>query len=186
VRTSRMTRIGMSRFLSVGLMTAFLSMATLAQGKDPENAETSEAKSSVERAQLRGVWKVTELASRKPGEEWKTLPIRTSLYIFTGNHYSYMFVPGAGPRRLHSGDPNKPSDADKVAAYDSFVAASGTYALSGPNLSLTALLHKNPNEMAGEHLTYSIEISGDTLRMTIVNPPFSPGNERRTTLQRIE
>ena len=40
-----------------------------------------------------------------------------SQYIFTGNHYSYMYVPGAGPRKRIAGDPNKPTDAEKVEAY---------------------------------------------------------------------
>jgi hypothetical protein len=135
---------------------------------------------------LRGVWKVTEFSSREIGGEWKSSPINNSLYIFTAKHYSYMFVPGAGPRRLHAGDPNKPTDAEKVAAYDSIVAASGTYTLAGSTLELKALLHKNPNEMLGESLKYSIEIDGDVIRMTIVNAPFAPGRERRTTLARVE
>jgi hypothetical protein len=166
----------MPRLMAIAFMAAALAGCTLAQDAKPMPAQKS----------LRGVWRITELSSRAIGGEWKVLPINASVYIFSDRHYSYMFAPGSGPRRLHSGDPNKPSDADKVAAYDSFVAATGTYLLTGSRLSLTALLHKNPNEMVGEHLTYAIEIDGDTLRMTIVNPPFSPGNERRTTLTRVE
>jgi hypothetical protein len=48
------------------------------------------------------------------------------------------------------------------------------------------MLHKNPNEMAGDPLTYRVEFSRDSLVMTIANPPFSPGNERRTILTRVE
>jgi len=176
----------MSRLLLAGFFAAILGACTFASGKDPGHAVTTEAKCSSPRANLRGVWKVTEFSSRKLGGEWKPFPINASLYIFTDRHYSYMIAPGSEPRRRYSGDPNKPSDAEKVAAYDSFVAASGTYELRGSELALTALLHKNPNEMLGERLMYTIEISGNTLRMTIVDPPFSPGNERRTTLARVE
>jgi hypothetical protein len=97
-----------------------------------------------------------------------------------------MFAPGVGPRRLFAGDPNRPSDAEKVAAYDSIVASSGTYSLKGTTLTMTAILHKNPNEMTGEPLTYSVEIESNRLRMTVANPPFAPGRERRTLLTRIE
>jgi len=176
----------MSRLLLVALIAAILAACTFAQETDAGNALTTDAKLTPGRTTLRGVWKVTELSSRELGGEWKTLPLNGSVYIFTEKHYSYMFAPGIGPRRLYSGDPNKPSDAEKVAAYDSFVAASGTYVLSGSNLALTALLHKNPNEMVGEHLMYTIEIEGNTLQMTIVNPPFSPGRERRSILTRVE
>ena len=97
-----------------------------------------------------------------------------------------MFTPGAGPRRLFAGDPNQPSDAEKVAAYDSIVAGSGTYILEGTTLTMTAILHKNPNEMTGEPLRYSVEIDSNRLRMTIANPPFAPGRERRIVLTRVE
>jgi len=144
------------------------------------------AQSKTGSASLRGVWKVTELSSRTPGAEWTRLPLTGSLYIFTDRHYSYMFAPGTEPRRPFAADPNRPSDAEKIRAYDTIVAASGTYVLSGSTLTLTAWLHKNPSEMVGESLAYEIEVDGDVLRMTIVNPPFSPGRERRTTLTRIE
>ena len=156
------------------------------QEKSPANAATAEDKQTLVRASLRGVWKVTELSSRAAGADWTAVTPNVSLYIFTEKHYSYMFATGAGPRRLFVGDPNKPTDAEKVGAYDSFVAASGAYVLSGSTLTLKALLHKNPNEMSGETLTYTIDFDGNTLRMTIVNPPFSPGRERRTVLTRVE
>jgi hypothetical protein len=44
---------------------------------------------------------------------------------------------------------------------------------------------KNPNEMTVP-LNYTVEIGAATLRMTITNPPFAPGQERRTGLTRME
>jgi len=176
----------MLRLISAGLAAAFLTAVTFAQEKRTANAAVAERNVTPVPASLRGVWKVTEIASRVPGAEWVTVAPNVSVYIFTETHYSYMFATGVGPRRLFSGDPNKPTDVEKVAAYDSFVAASGTYVLTGSTLTLTALLHKNPNEMTGEHLAYTVELGGNTLRMTIVNPPFSPGRERRTVLTRVE
>jgi hypothetical protein len=161
------------RLIAVALVCAFLAACTSTrQIPGP--------------ASLRGVWKVTELSSRTPGGEWANLPLSGSLWIFTDKHYSYLFSPGAGPRTPFSGDPNRPTDTEKVRAYDSIVAATGTYVLSGSTLTLTALLHKNPSEMVGESLEYTIAIDGDVVRLTIVNAPFSPGRERRTTLTRIE
>jgi hypothetical protein len=159
------------RSVSVALICVILASAIAAQDNH---------------AALHGVWKVTEVSVRKPGEDWiKTTP-GASLYIFTKRHYSYTFAPSATPRRLFAGDPNTPTDAEKVGAYDSFVAAAGTYVLSGTTLTLTATLHKNPNEMTGESLTYAVAIDGDSLRMTIVNAPFAPGRERRLVLTRVE
>lgn len=48
-----------------------------------------------------------------------------------------------------------------------------------------ALVHKNPSEMTGEALRYAAEIGRDTVRLTITNPPFQPGRERRIVLARL-
>ena len=133
-----------------------------------------------------GVWKVTELLSRVPGENWTNVSPQQSLYIFTEKHYSYMYTLGKGPRPLFAGDPNKPTDAEMVTAYRTFVAATGTYVLSGPTLTLNATMAKNPNEMMGKPLIYTVQRKGDELRMTITNPPFAPGRERLIVLTRVE
>jgi hypothetical protein len=133
-----------------------------------------------------GVWKVTEVLSRAPGENWTNISPQLSLYLFTKRHYSYMFTTGGGPRPLFAGDPNKPTDAEMVTAYKTLVAATGTYVLSGPTLTLTATIAKNPNEMTGKPLIYTVQLNGDELRMTITDPPFSPGRERRIVLTRVE
>ena len=138
-------------------------------------------------ASLRGVWKITEQSSKPSGGTWAidTAPY-LSLYIFAERHYSMMYAPGAGPRSRFAGNPNRPTDAEKVTAYNSFVGGSGTYSLSGSTLTLNAILHKNPNEMGGEPSTQTVEIDGNTLRMTVVNPAWAPGLERRTVLTRVE
>lgn len=136
---------------------------------------------------IRGVWKVTELASRVPGAGWEVRATPSlSQYIFTEKHYSYLYVRGSEPRKKFSGDPNNPTEAEKAEAYGSFVAATGAYSLSGRTLTLNALVHKNPNEMDGVTLTYTVEFDRDTLRITITDPPFLPGREWRTVLTRVE
>jgi hypothetical protein len=104
----------MFRYSSVVLTTLFFAVGGFAQETPPANAAIAEEKQKSARASLRGVWKVTELLTRVPGETWTTITPNISLYIVTEKHYSYMFVTGAGPRRLFAGDPNKPTDADKA------------------------------------------------------------------------
>jgi hypothetical protein len=167
--------------LAVALATAGFAQETSVAGR-----ATPPAKPASVQADIRGVWRISELAWRTPGAEWEIRTPYLSQYIFTGKHYSYMYASGAGPRKLFAGDPNRPTDAEKVEAYNSFVAASGTYTLAGQTLTLRARVHKNPNEMTGHPLTYTIAFDGDALRMVIANPPFLPGRESRTVLTRIE
>jgi hypothetical protein len=169
-----------------------LAIATFAAGASaqetrPVTPVAADATAPAVPADVRGAWKVTELASRTPGAAWELrAPPYLSQYIFTGRHYSYMYVPGTGPRKRIAGDPNRATDAEKVEAYNSLVAAAGTYELSGRTLTLVALVHKNPNEMDGTPLTYTVDLEGSTLRMTIASPPFLPGREWRIVLTRVE
>lgn len=172
----------------VSLVLAILfSAAGAAQENRPAKPAAPEATRAPVHADVRGVWKVTELASRAPGAEWEVRATpHLSQVIFTDRHYSYMYVPGAGRRKRFAGDPNRPTDAEKVEAYNSLVAATGTFSLSGHALTMNALVHKNPNEMAGTPLTYTVAIDGRTIRMVTANPPFLPSNEWRMVLTRVE
>jgi hypothetical protein len=177
----------MLRRVSVLFTIACLAGGASAQEDHPASEAAHGTKTTPARDDIRGVWEVTELASRVPGADWevRTTPY-VSQYIFTEKHYSYMYVPGAGPRRIFAGDPNNPTDAEKAQAYSSHVAATGTYSLSGRTLTLNALVHKNPNEMVGRPSTYIAEVDGRTLRIVIASPPFLPGREWRTMLKRVE
>lgn len=106
--------------------------------------------------------------------------------IFSKRHYSYMYTLGRGPRPLFTGDPNQPTDAEMVMAFKTFVAATGTYVLSGSTtLTFNSTIMRNPNE-TGKPLIYTVQLNGDELRMTITNPPFAPGSEWRMVLTRVE
>jgi hypothetical protein len=104
----------MLRCVSLVLAIAFSAAGASAQDNRPAKPVPPEATKVPVRADVRGVWKLTELASRAPGAEWevRTTPY-LSQYIFTKTHYSYMYVPGAGPRKRLAGDPNRPTDAEK-------------------------------------------------------------------------
>ena len=123
----------MNRFSIV--MMALLVAGCVAHVARPRSSNESVGVSAQSQSPLAGVWKVLELSSRAPGADWTiATPPHLSLYIFTAKHYSYMFAPGAGPRRLFAGGPDQPSEAEKLAAYHSIVAGSGTYSLEGTTL----------------------------------------------------
>ena len=177
----------MDAWRSLVVVAALFASAAVAGGGQPTKTSDVGRQTASASPGLKGAWKIVEQSGRSPGGEWTVgATPYLSLYLFTDKHYSYMFAQGRGPRRLFAGGLNQPTNAEKIAAYDTFVAGSGTYGLAGSTLTLTAILHKNPNEMTGHPLKYSVELDDNTLRMTIDNPPFAPGVERRTVLARIE
>lgn len=138
-------------------------------------------------ANVVGAWHVTELAIRTPGSDWEVRPRpQGGLYVFSERHYSYVYIPG-GRVRGRFAVPNSPSEAEKAAAYDTFIAGAGSYRFDGSTLELRADLRKNPNEMTGDTWKWKVKIGGrDTLQFVFENPPFLPGRQWRTTLVRAE
>ena len=135
---------------------------------------------------IEGAWRVTETASRAPGEAWNVRPTpQGGLYVFSAKHYSYFYVRGAEPRARFA-DGNKPTDAEKAATFDTFIAGAGTYSFDGSMLALKADYRKNPNEMTREIWEWRAERTSDALRLVFVDPPFLPGQEWRVTLVPVE
>jgi len=144
---------------------------------------------------LEGAWRVTEESFESPAASWTNTSPQPSLHIFAEQHYSIMLVPsgadgGSQPRELFPGNEPvlgsaEPTDAEKVAAYDSFIANSGTYEVSGSSLTTRPMVAKSPNVMSGESLTYTYQIEGDTLQLTLT-PPWAPDTEQSFTLVRLE
>ncbi len=133
---------------------------------------TAQAQGSSE---LAGAWLVTSRTS--PDGEVNSSPQR-GLYVFTeSGHYSIMYVTGNEPRPQFSGEGQfgTPTDAEKVVAFDNFIANSGRYSVDGDEISYEAVMAKNPNYMAGfsaqdrtnaATMTFSIEDGTLTLRPT--------------------
>jgi len=143
---------------------------------------------------LEGAWKITE--SVVVGKDTSRISNPASLIIFGQKHYSIMLVPEDKPRPLFN-DVN-PTDAEKLSAFDSFIANAGTYKVSGPTLTVHPMVAKVPNFMAGGFLKYQFRIDGNTLWLTskstdlhfrigdkVVPVSTSPG-ENRLKLVRVE
>ena len=107
----------MHAWRSLVVVAALFASATVAGGGQPAKTSNVGRQTASASTGLKGAWKIVEQLGRTPGGEWTVGATPSlSLYIFTDKHYSYMFVPGLAPRRLFAGDPNQPTDAEKVAA----------------------------------------------------------------------
>jgi hypothetical protein len=144
---------------------------------------------------IEGVWRVTEIVVT--GEDASNVPNpQPGLIIFTQKHYSVMWVPGNQPRSLFIGQ--NPTNDEKIAAYDSFVANSGSYEVAEGILTLHPMVARSPNFMAGGVSKNQLRIEGTTMWLTQKNtdlslrtgdrvaPSSGPASETRLKLSRVE
>lgn len=135
----------------------------------------SAASAQEEHSPVMGAWLVASMVDGE-GVEQMTHP---GLYIYTGTHYSTMFVYGDEARGDSS---EEDTDADKLAAYNSFIANSGRYVVDGDQITTYAYVAKFPNYMHAfpeNPTTYTFAIDGDTMTLT-----FNGG--ATMTLRRVE
>jgi hypothetical protein len=109
---------------------------------------------------LEGVWQVTEETFQGPNTSNNETP-QPSLLIFTKKHYSFIRVVGSKPRALFQA--LIPTNEEKMRAFDSFTASSGTYELNGTILIMRPVVAKYPNFMSGGWEKYEVRIEGTDL-----------------------
>ena len=144
---------------------------------------------------IEGAWKVIEIVVTGDNASNISTP-QPGLILFTQKHYSSMWVPGNQPRSLFKGE--SPTDQEKIAAYDSFVANAGTYEVTGETLTLHPVVSRSPNFMAGGSAKNQFRIEGTTLWLIQKNTDLSlrtgdrvaaasgPASETRLKLSRVE
>jgi hypothetical protein len=116
-----------------------------------------------DRGPLEGVWKVTEVVVTGAGAYTTSAP-QPSVFIFAKNHYSFLWVTGYIPRALYKAQP--PSNAEKLAAFDSMNAGAGIYEVSGSTVTFRHIVTKSPN---AAFIAEQFSIEGDTLTLTWVS-----------------
>ena len=153
------------------------------------------AQNSGKKRPIEGVWKIVEIVETGPGASSTSIP-QPSLLIVTRRHYSFMRARGEKPRALYAAE--RPTDAEKLAAFNSFVANTGSYEVSGSTLTFHPIVSRNPNYMAGGFTTYRFRIAGNNLWLMEkssdssyrvgdkVLPSSAPASETTTKFVRIE
>ena len=116
-----------------------------------------------DRQTLEGVWKVTEIVVSGAGA-YSVSAAQPGVFIFTKSHYSWMWVPGTTPRTLFK--TQAPTSEEKLAAFDSLAASSGTYELNGSMATFRPIVAKGPNTV---FIHEQFAIDGDTLTLSWVS-----------------
>jgi hypothetical protein len=125
---------------------------------------------------LKGAWRVVAVTAADGKIDSSPQP---GLYVFTDRHYSIQRVTAA-----RAAYPEKPTDKDKVAAFDPFIANAGSYEVKGNVLMTKVLVSKNPNVMTGPGGKSELKFEGtSTVYVTSTSPA---GAKTVVKLQRVE
>ena len=168
-----MTRPFTATMLLAALASVYAPASASAQGLSP----------------VQGVWTRVEVSVVTDQGTSTNTNLQSSLYIFTHQFFSVMYVDGPEPRPLR-GPRSKPqlSPDEKIAEYDPFVSYSGTYEIGDSTITLRPRVALNPSFMAGGSRTDSFELEGNVLWLIMRPRPGagSPIREIRTKLVRLE
>jgi hypothetical protein len=160
--------------IAVAALAATLLIACERQEEEKEDADSP----------VEGAWSVAGINEMRPDSPANTT-VQPSLYQFDDRHYSIMRVTGSQPRTLAAKDSF--TDAEKLAAYNSFIANAGTYEVADSTLTIHPVVARSPNFMSGGSDKYHFRVSGDTLWLSnttadqrtniggqVVAPPGAP------------
>jgi hypothetical protein len=147
------------------------------------------------KAPLEGVWKIAEWifpdASPfvKPGAPTTISNPEPSLIIFTRRYYSRLNVEEPRPPVARPKDPQRPTDAEKIALYEQwrpFTASAGTYQISGSTLILQSTVAKNVAVMSrSTPSNWEIKLENPTT-IWLIPSPDRIATEPRMKLVRLE
>ncbi len=129
---------------------------------------------------LQGAWTVT---SWEVNGEAVTAP-QPGIIVFTETHYTMMYVSVAQSRPRYAGE--EMTDAEVMAAYNTFTANSGRYEVNGNELTTRAYVAKDPNYLfdgTATTQTYTFQREGEILHLQW---PSDWPNRRSGTFTSVE
>jgi hypothetical protein len=122
---------------------------------------------------LPGAWRIVRTSLTTSDQPSVVDYSQPGLLLFTARHYSLMYVEGNKTRQMFQ-DPARPTEAEKLDAFDTFVGHSGTYSVADSLIAMQIEISKSPNLMGTElrntFARFAYEMVGDTLRLTRRNP----------------
>ena len=131
---------------------------------------------------LVGVWRIVETTINASGETTVIRDPQPGLYIFTERHFSTMLVPGRESRAPFSA---ARTDAERLSAYDNFIADAGTYELQGSTVVTNNVIAKIPNGMDAT-IPYRYSFENQELLLILESAWAPPGGSITYRLQRLE
>jgi len=149
------------------------------------SAKAPEAAGETSATPVEGAWRLVEF---KLGDA-PAVVNPASLYLFTARHYSVTYANTT--QRATFATASAPTDAEKLLAYNTLIANSGTFEIAGDTLITRPVISRNPNFMGGGEDKFLMRTAGDTLWLTNVpgafrlanSPPSPPTNDSFTLVR---
>ena len=174
-----------------------MSLLTLAACQQPDTQSQSSAPSDADDQRvngLEGVWRIVQAHDVDPEGQTTNSSAQTSVVIFTTGHYSFVWTFGSETRQPAVERWN-PTDAEKIAAYNSIIVNTGTYELTDSMIVTRPISAKSQEYVGGGYSDYEYRVQGDTLYLTGTSLVafdgatidfFSDGGRNNFTLVRVE
>jgi hypothetical protein len=116
------------------------------------------------RSPVEGAWEIQNITYAKPPANPVTKP--TGMVIFSGNHYSIVFLTNSVRQEFPQGGVARASADQHRAVWGPLTANSGTFQVSGSTLTTRAKVAKNTFAMAsGAFQESTFTLKGDTLTL---------------------
>jgi hypothetical protein len=136
-----------------------------------------------------GVWEIDQVHH---GDRLITDQSLPSLFIFTHDHYSMLWVLAAKPEQPFA-KRWEPTDEEKLKRFNSLIVNSGTYEIAGDTLTMHPVVARVPDLVGGKQIGV-YNTTNDTMRLHFVDEysfdgvqaPWVAGGGLSLTLVRIE
>ena len=122
---------------------------------------------------IEGTWQPSAISVTTTSETSTIENAGLGRLILTGGQYSQIWMQSD---RLYS---NPPTNLEKLDAYDSFDASTGSYEFAGGQLTLTPAISRDPSGV-GIATTTSVTVEGDAMQRTRERPDTENPGEMLT------
>ena len=140
---------------------------------------------------IEGVWQISSIVTTGADAVNIAMP-QPSLVTFAKTHYSWVSVNGTAPRPKFADakNPNKLTDAEKIARFEqwsAFTGQAGTYQVNGNMLTRRPSVAKNVAVMTtNPPIVEQMTVQGNKLTLVAKSAPGQPASQTTTTLMRVE
>ena len=173
-----------------------LSLLSLAACQQPVTQSSTQAGTDNDQREnvLEGVWRIVQAHTvDSEGQTWNSHP-QTNVVIFTTGHYSFVWT-FCGDMRQPAAERWNPTVEEKIEAFNTIIANTGTYELTDSTLVTRPISATFQEYVGGGYSDYEYRVEGDSLYLTMKSLVtfdgvdldfFSGGGRDVFTLVRVE